>query len=216
MRSDELEAFSFTHVTYVRGDRVGELMALLTLTPIFVVVSQATLLVYRRDSSTIVNAMGQFVSLGVNFVLKRLTNQPRPDKAGDLTDSGMPSNHSQFVCFFVAVSVHRLMDRRSPLPLVFRVLYSAALIVLALLVCVSRLYLLYHTKEQVLAGALVGAVLGIAWARISPAVADTLFETPALNALFRFLLVRDYRDVVFPPVAEHAAMLAAADARKSR
>ena len=42
-----LKAFSLTHVVYQEGDDVGKLASLVTLTPIFIMVSYATLIVSR-------------------------------------------------------------------------------------------------------------------------------------------------------------------------
>ena len=88
----EMQAFSFTYVVYKKGDNIGMLLALFTLSPVFIVVMYATLIVFRRDLETILSFIGQLLGVAVAIVAKKLIAQPRPDGAM-LPDEGMPSNH---------------------------------------------------------------------------------------------------------------------------
>ena len=56
-----------------------------------------------------------------------------------------------------------LSTRTRKTALVIRVLQSVVVLCGASLVCMSRIYLRYHTTRQVLAGAGTGGFLGLAW-----------------------------------------------------
>jgi len=56
-----------------------------------------------------------------------------------------------------------LICRTQKVPLLQRIAQSTIVIFGASLVCLSRIYLRYHTPLQVLYGALIGAILGVAW-----------------------------------------------------
>lgn len=46
------KSLGITYVRYVKGDIIGKLLALFTLSPIFIVVMYTTLLFFRRDLDT--------------------------------------------------------------------------------------------------------------------------------------------------------------------
>jgi dolichyldiphosphatase len=85
----------------------------------------------------------------------------------------MPSSHSQFMTFFAAyVTVYLLHrytnprffdDRTVKSSFIVRIAQSSVVIFGASLVCISRVYLRYHTTRQVLFGAAIGVFLGLAW-----------------------------------------------------
>jgi dolichyldiphosphatase len=50
---------------------------------------------------------------------------------------------------------------KTPLPL--RIAQSVIVVIGASIVCMSRIYLRYHTPRQVLIGVGIGAILGVAW-----------------------------------------------------
>jgi dolichyldiphosphatase len=84
---------------------------------------------------------------------------------------GMPSSHAQFVAFFSIYLGLFLLVRHQPhpsrthTPLSFahRLSLSAAALISAAAVAVSRVYLNYHTPKQVVAGSAAGALCAIAW-----------------------------------------------------
>lgn len=83
----------------------------------------------------------------------------------------MPSSHAQFVAFFCVYLTLFLLFRHSPHPsdthtpttLNERILLALWSILLAATVCASRVYLHYHTVNQVLVGCAVGTVTALAW-----------------------------------------------------
>ncbi len=70
--------FSLTFVRYEEGDLLGKILALFTLSPVFIMVMYATILVVRRDIQTALITMGQLINVGLNLVLKKIINDPRP------------------------------------------------------------------------------------------------------------------------------------------
>lgn len=84
---------------------------------------------------------------------------------------GMPSSHAQFVAYFSCYITLFLLLRHKPnlsvtpnaATLFQRVAVSFLACVGASAVAVSRLYLNYHTKKQVLAGCVAGVLFSTIW-----------------------------------------------------
>jgi dolichyldiphosphatase len=85
---------------------------------------------------------------------------------------GMPSSHAQFVAFFSLSLTLFLLFRHTPKPssayhtpltLTSRAFLSSIAVLCASAVAASRIYLNYHTVEQVLVGCGAGAFSAIAW-----------------------------------------------------
>jgi dolichyldiphosphatase len=153
-----------TFVVFDKGDQLGYILGVFTLLPIFLIVSYVTLLVCRRDFATVFAFFGQIGCLAINKILKFLIDQPRP-LHNEFLDSGMPSNHAQFMGFFCAYLACNLLlseSSRRFMPLE-RWLYSLLCAVGGLIVCYSRIYLRYHTAGQVLVGLSVGIAVGAGW-----------------------------------------------------
>lgn len=94
-------ALGLTHVQYDAQDPLAKLLALVTLSPIFLLCSYVTIILYRRELTFLNALVGQLGCEGVNWGLKRLIRQPRPHS--NLGKGyGMPSSHSQFLGFFCA------------------------------------------------------------------------------------------------------------------
>ena len=98
-----LVPFDLTFVRYQDNDKLGELLAckyelqkvvnhcltsiyfssfktiVITLTPIFVMVMYATILMIRRDFQTGFICAGQLANVALNLVLKKIIAQPRPE-----------------------------------------------------------------------------------------------------------------------------------------
>lgn len=189
---DVLEPFSLTYVVYPVASGAGKLLALVSLTPIFAVVSYVTLLVSRRDCATAWLVLGTLLNEGLNYALKHAVRQPRPN--GLHTHSpkyGWPSNHAQFVAFAaVYLGLWATGGRWAAPPLLRRVVVLG-LGGLASLVCASRVVLLYHSWAQVGAGVGVGALAGWAWYAVGERVARPRYAHIAASPLGRALMLRD-------------------------
>lgn len=89
-----------THVQYDPADPFAKLLALVTLSPIFLLCAYATIILYRREL-TFVNAfVGQLGCEGLNWGLKRLIRQPRP--TGELDWSRQEGPRSE--CILIRMS----------------------------------------------------------------------------------------------------------------
>jgi len=162
---------SLTHVTYPDGDIVGKLLAWISLLPIFIIVSFITLILFRREIHTIMFFLGIAINEAINMVLKRYFQEPRPCRPGDLTHlyskHGMPSSHCQFMSFFAIYSFLfayvRLKPHESENFIIRKHVLAFGSCASAVLVAVSRIYLHYHTVEQVAVGLFVGGVGGLCW-----------------------------------------------------
>ena len=109
--------FSLTHVTYPLSSSsssyVGQIFALLSLTPPFVVCALSTAVIYSKDVIALFLLVGGVLSAIVTSILKGVVKEPRPARFDcyDLEkedeeeiEYGMPSNHSCFA-FFIATWV---------------------------------------------------------------------------------------------------------------
>ena len=183
-----------THVTFDQGDTIGEILAYITLTPVFLMVMYTTLILLRRDYTTFYALGGQLLNLVFNKILKKLIDQPRPIHNHELSDSGMPSNHSQFIGYFVVYySIQFLFNSHSKtLSVQYKYFYSFSLFILGALVCFSRYYLGYHTVDQVLVGAGVGTTVGILWSIIDIYFGNFIGDYLCSIPLIHFFGVRHF------------------------
>jgi len=180
-----------TYVRFREDDIVGQVLAYITLCPIYLMVMYTTLVVFRRDFGTLFALFGQMLNLALNKLLKKIVNQPRPDENSDYSDSGMPSNHSQFICYFCMFYIIQSLSSKL-LPPSQRYLYSFGLGVLAYFVCFSRFYLSYHTSEQILGGVSVGIVSGFVWSLIYLKWGDSLGNLVCSIPLIKYLGLRHF------------------------
>jgi len=162
---------SLTYVTYPDGDVVGKLLAWGSLLPIFIIVSFITLILFRREVHTIIFFLGILLNEALNMALKRYFKEPRPCRPGDesllYTKHGMPSSHAQFMSFFALYLTFfayvRLKPHESENFIVRKHVIAFSAVSSAAFVAISRIYLHYHTLEQVAAGLIVGGVAGMCW-----------------------------------------------------
>ncbi len=200
--------FSLTYVMYNPQDPYGELVAIITLAPIFIVVMYATLIVMRRDIDTILIFLGQLMSVAINVLVKKMIKEPRPIGA-HLDDEGMPSNHAQFIFFFAMYYTLELLFRspRRVCPYLLRLFYTSVLLVLALLVSLSRVYLNYHTFEQVVVGAVLGAFNAFIWSFVcNSKIVVCICDYACKTWLFQYLSIRNYYEIEYSAVEEYIAI----------
>lgn len=206
--------FSTTCVFYRSGDPFGEVVALVSLTPIFLMVVYATLLASRRDLATAALLVGQLLNELLNHALKKHIKEARPDGYDKWnTMYGMPSNHSQFMAFLAGyVSLWAL--RRWNVRAGFQWLVVAGVHAGSALVMMSRCYLKYHTWQQVAAGYAVGVIAGAAWFAIVEQWIRPLFPWIASWEVSKLLLVRDCTTVNVIEVEYDAVTRAASGSAK--
>ncbi|CAH1785914.1 unnamed protein product, partial [Owenia fusiformis] len=188
---------SLTYVEYPSGDLLGKALAWCSLIPIFLLVSFATLIIFRRDLHTICYLAGIVSNEGVNWLLKHTIKEARPSKDKRIlyTEYGMPSSHSQFMWFFTSYLILFVLVRIYKNSSLFDELWKYAVSALALVastaVCYSRVYLGYHTIRQVLWGGVTGSTLGIFWFIMVQFVFTPLFPTIAAWPISEHLMLRD-------------------------
>ena len=179
--------FSYTHVLYMTGDRLGQLLALFSLLPVFIMVAYATLALSRRDLHVCSLGLGQLLNEVLNYMLKNTIREPRPlhplnTHHEHIPAWGMPSDHSQFIAFFAAYVTCYCRGSREG------AVWITAAWVGSVVVIFSRVYLGYHTVRQVVVGAAVGAIVGMAWYALTfvylrPACFARITTTPAARCL---------------------------------
>ena len=119
----------------------------------------------RRQRLVLVAAIGTAGSLLVNQILIHIWNRPRPFAVQGAVlllppsqDPSFPSDHATFA-FAVAVALFLVSKR-----------VGAPAIVLAALICFSRVYTGEHYVSDVVGGALIGMLATVAIARARPAL----------------------------------------------
>ena len=198
------KALSLTAVAYDSGDTLGKVLALVSLIPIIIPAQLAALFAVRRDWQTLVLGFGVIFSVVLNKLLKDLLKIPRPLRDCDGVDSifsagsheeyGMPSNHSQLMAFVSTFASMYLVARvRAPR---FEVAGWVILgVVSSGLVAYSRVYLWYHTTEQVLAGLCVGTLAGAFWFGSYLAVFEPLGRCVVAQPWSQRLFLKDHSGV---------------------
>ena len=166
MSVELMKPFSLTYVRYPGDDPLGAAMALASLMPFCVIVATFGAFFARRELWDVGTLLGILANEVLAQTLKRVFQQPRPASCA-LVDfcgtHGMPSSHAQLAWFVAAVAVLAYRRRRDAHPASTRVvdafgaLLVAAHVPMAIAVTASRVYLGYHSAEQVAAGAMVGA-----------------------------------------------------------
>ena len=209
-----LKSFGLTHVQYDNSDKLGFLCALLSLSPVFIIIVYGTIIATRRDFQTVYSCIGQLISVMVNIFLKHTLKEPRPgfhnhylDKSVDNaleSEYGMPSNHAQFMFHFATYYSLQLLFRSWSLPSKYRVLYSFGLLLVASLVSYSRVRLHYHTVAQVVVGDCVGFITGLIWYIVS-ITSTELSIVICRQKWAEWLCIRDYSGKIgsYPPVDEY-------------
>lgn len=184
----------YTYVNYENDDTIGLCLAFVTLTPIYIMVMYTTLIILRRDYSTCYALGGQLLNLIINKILKKLIDQPRPESCEISSDSGMPSNHSQFISYFILFYIVQIIWVNSKyFDSLLKVFYTSLLILMGLIVCYSRYYLNYHTLEQVVVGACIGSLFGIIWSIIDVLIGKQLGDFICNRiAIIKFCAVINY------------------------
>ncbi|RNF06720.1 PAP2 family protein [Trypanosoma rangeli] len=151
-----------TAVCYNPHDPLTFLFALLALLPIVVLLFLAGLASApssRQQKASLVLLLGLVLNAGANAFMKRCIQSPRPrhPASGDLNCStpsahGMPSDHAQFMFFFITWLMRRAALTGLPMALEMRAFLLSA----AFAVSYGRVYNNYHYPMQVIVGGLIG------------------------------------------------------------
>eukprot|EP00894_Picocystis_sp_ML_P000671 jgi/Pico_ML_1/51188/g2265.t1 len=150
-------------VRYASGDAVAQVLAYVTLVPVAWVPFHAGWVAARRELQSLLVFTGVFLNEAVSMTIKKLVRQPRPSgcQALDVCHSfGFPSSHASLMFFLAGYAWMRVRNTKMSRSEAFTMLLSWPA---AILVGWSRVYLGYHTLDQVVAGAFLGAFQGLLW-----------------------------------------------------
>ncbi|XP_053694663.1 dolichyldiphosphatase 1-like [Sabethes cyaneus] len=193
------QPITLTLVEYPKGDLLGKLLAWISLAPLGIGAGFVALILFRRDLHTIVFFIGTLFNEGVNIILKHCIQEPRPVNRSQIwTEYGMPSSHSQCMCFFaqyvllfIFIRLHHMNNNNARAERLVRLLVLAVCWAVTFLVCFGRVYLQYHSLQQVLVGALVGMIVGTLWFLLTHCFLTPYFPVVVSWRVSELLLLRD-------------------------
>ena len=169
--------------------------------PFYILFGMGVLLFFRRELHTVSLSIGVVANEICNKVLKNVIREPRPGGA-ERHGYGMPSGHSQFMCFLAAYTIAYLGSRAkfgsewtSMLSLW---LYRITVLIAALSVCISRVIVGEHTTLQVIIGGCLGCLNGLVWYYVilqRVCVAGGLFAYIESLPVCKALLIKDSGNV---------------------
>eukprot|EP00834_Sanchytrium_tribonematis_P007277 NODE_636_length_5161_cov_0.504544.p4 type:complete len:187 gc:universal NODE_636_length_5161_cov_0.504544:1903-1343(-) len=153
-----------TYVLYELSCISCKILAYFSLFPAFLVAHLVFSFIQLQDLSILFILMGHLANEVVNSILKKALKIPRPFHPGHDENEhigyGMPSSHAGFMAFYSVV-----WGNWKSVPLTLIVIYS-------------RYHLSYHHLDQLIAGAIVGTIMGILWKQVIYWL--NLFEYPYL------------------------------------
>ncbi|TCD69129.1 hypothetical protein EIP91_008605 [Steccherinum ochraceum] len=162
-------ALDLTYVLYDASSDLSHVLALLTLTPILLNPAYAALVVQTREVVYLEMWAGQMACEGLNWFLKELIQQERPNL--DMGSGyGFPSSHSQWMGYFASFLLchftfrHRFVSTGyRVLDVLFKTALYLSIITWSCAVAYSRYYLTYHTHMQVFWGFSIGVLFGFVY-----------------------------------------------------
>eukprot|EP00899_Mesostigma_viride_P012541 jgi/Mesvir1/21288/Mv21681-RA.1 len=193
----------FSYVRYDHEDPIALLFAYFTLVPCFLMPCLMAVVVARRELRTISFLLGLMGCYVVLSTLKKALRHPRPITcaAVDACNShGMPSIHTGLMCFFTFYTMLFLV-KRAHLPLRWSLAWSFLILwPTSAMVGTSRIYLGYHSLEQVLCGFALGSLVSLIWWVVTEKVLVPIFPAIESWSICRYLLIKDSSHV--PGVVE--------------
>uniref|UniRef100_A0A0X3NXM7 Dolichyldiphosphatase 1 n=2 Tax=Schistocephalus solidus TaxID=70667 RepID=A0A0X3NXM7_SCHSO len=182
-------------VLYQRGDKIGHVLAWSSEAPLIIASGVLAVAFFRRDLHSIFYVIGMLFNEFLNYVLKHLIKAPRPLVHPSLLVTGyaMPSNHSQFM-FFMACYLFLFCTCRLLRQHYSAVYLNSACIFALLLSCItaySRLYLGFHTFQQICIGSLIGIIAGFCWFLLVHFILIPRFSYITDSRLGRFLMLQN-------------------------
>lgn len=159
--------YDHTYVLYDPKDIIALFSVHLSLLPIYTMVFYTSWFLLTREIEPVIVVAGHLVGEITNKIIKRVVRQPRPDFHKDFgTGSysltyGMPSAHSQFMGFFASYFACIFIFKIEYFQPVQKAIGCVIVTLVSMGVAGSRVYLLYHTPQQVIVGVMFGALLGL-------------------------------------------------------
>jgi len=209
-----LKHTSLTCVHYQRGDTMGKLLAHVALAPVLLLVFQFAKVYTRREVHEAVLLIGLVVEEALARGLKHLLQHPRPATCAMLHichSHGMPSSHTSMMFCWVMIAwctATRQFSKQSSASKLLVGLELLAYSSIAVGVATSRVYLGYHSLDQVAAGAAFGVLFGLVWALTMHALRP-LYGAVSGWHILQSLGVKDTYDCAEPLLVEANAHAAA-------
>ncbi len=197
----EWKTFTLTYVEYPAGDYIGKTLAVLSLSPLVIVVTFLSVFAVKRDMHTMTYGIGTILNGILNYCLKHTVKEARPIHDTDRVTTklweqyGWPSSHAQFMWFVASYLVLFLTFRLRHTSKLARLAAGSSGVTLAAVVSYGRVYLTYHTWNQVYWGAAIGIGCSIAWFLLTQFVLTPMFPWLVSTRLFEFFLIRDYTEI---------------------
>lgn len=188
--------FDLTYVVYDPKDALGLISVHFSLFPIYTMVFYASWFLLTREIEPVIVVAGHLVSEIVNKIAKRFLKEPRPEfhrefGTGSLT-YGMPSAHGQHMGFFAGYFVCIVIFKINHLSMIQKYFGCFLLAFACIGVCFSRVYLMYHTTQQVVVGTLFGILLGCLYFIFSSILRDVGVVDWVLSWPFvRYFYIKD-------------------------
>lgn len=189
--------FDHTYILYDPSDVVSTVCVQFSLLPIYVMVFYTSWFLITREIEPVIVVGGHLIGEVLNKIIKHFVKQPRPDFHKDFGASsygltyGMPSAHSQFMGFFATYFICTIL-RKVPMRKPAKLAGCAVLATAGLLVAFLRVYLFYHTVQQVVVGVVVGVLLGLVYFPIACTARDIGLVDWVLGwPVVRFFYVKD-------------------------
>eukprot|EP00246_Nothoceros_aenigmaticus_P009016 TRINITY_DN24304_c0_g1_i1.p1 TRINITY_DN24304_c0_g1~~TRINITY_DN24304_c0_g1_i1.p1 ORF type:complete len:267 (-),score=15.15 TRINITY_DN24304_c0_g1_i1:481-1206(-) len=188
-------AVSLVHVRYHHDDLIGYVLAWASLLPIFIGLGGfISHFIFRRELQAFFFALGIAVSEILNLIIKDWVKQDRPTTCAllEMCDShGWPSSHSQFMCFFSTYMMLLALRRFSFSDMYSKLFTAFVSWPFTLLTMYSRIYLGYHSLEQVIAGGTAGIIFGAGWFYVVQRKIAHYFPRLQTWGICRYLLIKD-------------------------
>lgn len=189
--------FDQTYVLYDPNDIISIISVQFTLLPVYIMVFYLLWFLVTREIEPVIVVAGHLCSEIVNKILKVLLKNPRPDfhrefGSGGSLSYGMPSAHSQFIGFLAAYYTCVVIFKIGHLKQWQKAAWAVILAGVGVCVAGSRVYLMYHTWQQVFVGVTVGVVFGVFYFIFSSLVRDVGLVDWVLNwPVIKHLHVKD-------------------------
>jgi dolichyldiphosphatase len=205
-----LKHTSLTCVHYQRNDTLGKLLAHVALAPVLVLVYQFAKVYTRRELHEAVLLAGLVLEEGFARGLKHLLQHPRPATCAMLHichSHGMPSSHTSMMFCWTTLACCTALRHFSKQGTASRLLSVAELAAygsIAVGVAASRVYLGYHSLDQVAAGAVFGILFGVVWSLLLHAL-QPVYKALAAVSWLQALGVKNTYSCAEPLLIEAAA-----------
>ncbi|XP_065226343.1 dolichyldiphosphatase 1-like isoform X2 [Planococcus citri] len=180
-------------------DFIGKFLALISLSHIGIFAGFVTLITFRRDLHTITLFIGVLLNELICMTLKYIIAEPRPYIRNNdqlYSEYGMPSSHATMMFYLSTYMFYFMFIRTNYVKVDFithlwKILITTMFFVWAIMMAISRVYLKYHSIEQVVCGAIVGIIFGTVWFVVTQFFLTPLYPAIVSWRISEFLLIRD-------------------------